>query len=820
MYVPKRQKDPLSDDDNRFMDDPGFNNVSVEDGWFPEEEAPDLLEGASNRHRMECAAEAYMQKAVNIMVSQSSKKLDREKFKVAVASHRDRKIGCLTLPFGIFFFLCFALSSQMHEDIANVFVVESGIRRHLGHKAEEVDSVAELWHWFNSTLFPRVFVQGDLQGVPFASKSSWSRVLDYNQLQGSLLISQWRTPAEPCTEDQGTTGNMRCYPAGSVSLDEFGKAPQAGWVPLVGPEDYAGGEVAQEAREVEWASAFSPYTYSGVRNGQEGWGSVRRLDQGRPEWQQRMVASTYDSAAFRAQFFANTKYSLLQDHLNYLHDRAWLDTQSLQVKVQALLLNAQVGRPRLEQFEATFVMSRAGGMFVLVRVYAIFLRTWAGVVGIVCDGVFAAALFVQTIVHLRFFCNAIRKRQFLKDAAALSSWVQLAIITGGWVCVACWLYQAFLTDAVVQKYEQVSSMQRGDVPPEHNTASFELHAAADAIAQFVAKATINSRSIAAWYHLLLIFSFFTAFRAQPRLGVVIDTLECTVSDILHSLIVLVPTFLAYAIAGQFAFGRRMPEFATPREAVATCFKYMMEGEYDWPTLSQKHYWTAVLWVWSFMVLVNVLMLNMVLAIVLDAYIVKRKVSGQSESIWVSFVHLVAHVVNIRRWVSDAKLLQGLQKLPRAFSVNDLRDEFNMCDVQVDIFLRIYRLHCKATLASEFQLKEAMKMAMAMKLNIDRVHEDVKDLRGGTGINQQQQKVAVPKDPVDEWLGAVVREFAAQNHVTLSLQWQLQQLRWQWQALEVIRQRPEAEPCANDPPNATLLTNGRVWKFKKPAAEHQ
>ena len=56
--------------------------------------------------------------------------------------------------------------------------------------------------------------------------------------------------------------------------------------------------------------------------------------------------------------------------------------------------------------------------------------------------------------------------------------------------------------------------------------------------------------------------FFTSFSAQPRLAVVTPTLEVSAFDIVHFLVVLAPTWFAYALAGCFIFGRRMEEFAT------------------------------------------------------------------------------------------------------------------------------------------------------------------------------------------------------------------------------------------------------------------
>jgi len=71
-----------------------------------------------------------------------------------------------------------------------------------------------------------------------------------------------------------------------------------------------------------------------------------------------------------------------------------------------------------------------------------------------------------------------------------------------------------------------------------------------------------------------------------------------------------PSFLAYAISGNLIFGRRMEVFATVQAAFATCFRIVMECEYDWDTLSADYFWTTALWIWTFIVLNVLILLNM------------------------------------------------------------------------------------------------------------------------------------------------------------------------------------------------------------------
>merc|ERR550514_1215019 len=112
--------------------------------------------------------------------------------------------------------------------------------------------------------------------------------------------------------------------------------------------------------------------------------------------------------------------------------------------------------------------------------------------------------------------------------------------------------------------------------------------------------------------------FFKAYSGQPRLAMVTSTLTRAATDLFHFMIVFMTIFLCYSYSGMFLFGRRVEKFSTATYAVQTCFNMVM-GDFDWSELSEEHNFTAMMWFWSFMVLVVLVMMNMLLAIVMDVY---------------------------------------------------------------------------------------------------------------------------------------------------------------------------------------------------------
>jgi len=113
---------------------------------------------------------------------------------------------------------------------------------------------------------------------------------------------------------------------------------------------------------------------------------------------------------------------------------------------------------------------------------------------------------------------------------------------------------------------------------------------------------------------------------------VTDTLISASTDLAHFSLVFLSIFLTYALAGSVLFGRDMDNFSTFARAVASSFRIMM-GDFDWEELSGVGRTEAGLWFCTFIVIIVLLMLNMLLAIVMDAYDKVSRKAGDAETLW-------------------------------------------------------------------------------------------------------------------------------------------------------------------------------------------
>lgn len=796
MYIPRRQEEDIS----RIAQ---IREAPEDaDGLEPEEEDEhEFLKMRSNIDKMDEASAKYTQRArklvTDLIITQSPTVIARAHMLQVAALQRTRFFGCLSLPFSFAFFLFFALSVFLHEDITNVYFIESGLRANVGGGIESVDSIAGCWDWIETILVPTIFNQNSIYGSPEKDKKLWNRVLMYNQLTGPLLIEQVRSKAELCFEGDGPYGDMVCYPK-KTNDDKPIKLRKEGFITPPTLSDYRGGNITFAQRKAFWESAFE----ISLRN-IEGQGRrltkssrlfvdehgrrlslsrlARRLRTMRTEYMARLPGGDLvKKNKYIAFFYPNTPAAVTKQHVKYLRAGGWIDEQTKEVKVKSMLLNAEVGRPRLEQLNIVFRFSRGGGVFARMSLESIFLKVWNGRNSMAADFLFTVMLITVTYIEFTEVKKAWGLNQFYPHLRKPWTVLENLIVFFGWCVLLGYACQySYLAD-VKKDLDGINADGKKDTPAEISVLGEELHVSADKMVYF----TSWFRILQAEYHLILMFRFFTAFNSQPRLGVITSTLEASIIDIIHFLIVMLPTFMAYAISGCFIFGRRMKEFSTFNAAIGVCFKLCMEGEYDWDTLSAEHYWTAALWTWSFMLLLVLLMMNMVLAIVMDIYTNKRKEAGNSETVGQTMYNLYVRVRHFRRWVSNRDIIEKGEFMDKFVSREDLVKAFpGICDQQLDSFIKAVRYQTELECTQSIDINDSMKMTMAVKLSIDKVNLDMQALQDGIQASAAKEEFKGDETVDKPWLTGLVDQMASHSHWILGIQWQLQQLQWQWSAME-------------------------------------
>lgn len=286
---------------------------------------------------------------------------------------------------------------------------------------------------------------------------------------------------------------------------------------------------------------------------------------------------------------------------------------------------------------------------------------------------------------------------------------------------------------------------------------------------------------ATWYrvfvadaHIIFMMRCFIALQWQPRLAVVTHTLIETSVDLFHFLIVFVPTFMAFAIAGNEMFGRRVQQFATIEGAICVCFKIAMESEFDWMTYSEEDFLTAMSWVWLYVLLVVLLMLNMVLAIIMDVYSVIRLRAGNSETVWANIMFLCNRAWMAKKWVKDSVLQERVAHMPRTISQDELIKAIpELSDYQLARLMNHCIAEAQAVMRMGVHASYTAQMTAATKIGLDGISRDISVLKDKGWMGRGVEAGSLPERMLAQ---DVLQSAAVQTHWMTLMQTQIDNLK--------------------------------------------
>jgi len=127
--------------------------------------------------------------------------------------------------------------------------------------------------------------------------------------------------------------------------------------------------------------------------------------------------------------------------------------------------------------------------------------------------------------------------------------------------------------------------------------------------------------------LAILMKFFKFFESNARLQVVPDTLALAFEELCHFMIVFFAVFNGFVVTGHILLGNDFVHFNSFGASFNTAFLCLM-GDFGWysdltneiePLGSSLPYFVVSFWFWSFMIFTLLVLLNMLLAIIMDSY---------------------------------------------------------------------------------------------------------------------------------------------------------------------------------------------------------
>jgi len=360
--------------------------------------------------------------------------------------------------------------------------------------------------------------------------------------------------------------------------------------------------------------------------------------------------------------------------LKALEDKDWLDLSTQWFGFKFLMLN-----PDLAVFTHVIInvwFSPSGELLPGITLTSFQAEPYAGgVMSMAADGVFAILwghMFLSTIVgNLRAGFQGGLREHMMKFWTGVE-WLSMI---GGMLVMGGWLFSLMSLGTIKDTAMQMSLIRPGaidlwefvsvDQEKQYMEMATKLHAEVSSLAGLL----MFYRAFLNWYTLLLICRFFRAFESQPRLAIVTRTVQSSLPDIGHFIIVLVCVWFSFAVAGMFLFGHRALEFSDLGIAMHNTGLIILGG-WDYELLAEEHPTTAFIWIAAFITLLFLVLMNMALAIVMDVHSEVNADASTTEELWTQIARTLLSCWTHRDWVSLGHIKHGVDQMPPEIELID------------------------------------------------------------------------------------------------------------------------------------------------------
>lgn len=576
--------------------------------------------------------------------------------------HRSERLGCLSFPFTAAFFTCFTLSVTYHEDVRTHFLVESSMKRFIeeysfdssqSRNLYDVVEHKDVWGWFHQVMLPVFFQQTDHLNRPLILEE-WSTLLGHNKITGGVLVEQYRYQGSPPPS---------CHGRYVGRLNNNSKATQDLSGLYFTGEGFTSLPLTPAARKEEQRRLRAGAGGKAAGDGGEFQGPVAMAD-GALHLPYTVDANPEDTYPFL--LFEQEPFSILQARVRGLEKSCWIDGGTEQISVKMNILNK--GLDLLQYVTIIFVFPSTGGIFPAVKTYSSSLHSyqhWSGYLWDIAFLLLLVHMFSGEVQQLRVCWQEKALRSYWKDVWNQLDWSSILF---GSVIVGIFIFNRMEIARLKGLLENVDRLKRPDT--DYWSNMYEIHLQAEA----VGKRNIWFSTLSSMFTLILMLRFFKAFKDQKRLAVVTNTIYSASSDIVHFGIVLISVFICFAYSGTVIFGQRLHEFSTFELSIASCFG-MVCGEIDFSELFEEHQITVGIWLMGFIVLLYLVMMNMVLAIIMDVYTEVRSQTAHAPPIWEKAAFLIQYWVDRvsqtvvkrkdavhERMIKDDDILQALSEV--------------------------------------------------------------------------------------------------------------------------------------------------------------
>jgi hypothetical protein len=261
-----------------------------------------------------------------------------------------------------------------------------------------------------------------------------------------------------------------------------------------------------------------------------------------------------------------------------------------------------------------------------VYCWSVFAEAYPHIIVYIVDGLYLLLLLHPTYHELLEIYYVIRSQgmQGFKDYWGLWNIVDWQMILNGIAVIVVWvmIMNSIEVDALKTLTNDKGKLKLSTV----SLSASALEEIIDSLRNSILLLRIMHILMAA-NTVAIMMKFFKAFEANARLQAVTETLTRAGVDIFHFMVVFVAVFNGFVVVGHILLGGDIVHFNSFGASFNTAFLALM-GDFQWysdltevvePLASGLPYTIVALWFWSFMIFCLLILLNMLLAIIMDHY---------------------------------------------------------------------------------------------------------------------------------------------------------------------------------------------------------
>jgi len=246
---------------------------------------------------------------------------------------------------------------------------------------------------------------------------------------------------------------------------------------------------------------------------------------------------------------------------------------------------------------------------------------WERVAALICDLTWLVSLTYILLCEVREIIKVIRSSRaswytsLREDYLEFWNTVDWISIVVAYVVALCWLRTYFATQEVNAEFERFAQLNVTSI--SHAAYTDEIESFVEVVETLCATEGIYRISFSV-YPMVVMLRLFKSFDAQPRLAVVTRTLATSTQDMIHFFIIFFSCYACMVVNAVLLFGQDYEDFSTFDRAIITCFRTLF-GDWDYERMAEVGRLPCAIWFWAFLLILFLILLNILLAILMDAY---------------------------------------------------------------------------------------------------------------------------------------------------------------------------------------------------------